>query len=137
MDVGAAKTGTGAPEGDRTHGISIWSNHLVTPETETTCHYHFGFARNFQLDDQAMSKLLDEGTIATFLEDKVMLEAQQKNLNGGAIDGLDQHHRRRGTDSGAADARRTGPRRGALTKDNPIEFGVVFGRNSGHRETAR
>jgi phenylpropionate dioxygenase-like ring-hydroxylating dioxygenase large terminal subunit len=88
MDVGAAKTGTGAPEGDRSHGISIWSNHLVTPETETTCHYHFGFARNFQLDDQAMSKLLHEGTIATFLEDKVMLEAQQKNLKGGAIDGL-------------------------------------------------
>jgi phenylpropionate dioxygenase-like ring-hydroxylating dioxygenase large terminal subunit len=88
MDVGAAKTGTGAPEGDRSHGISIWSNHLVTPETETTCHYHFGFARNFQLDDQAMSKLLDEGTVATFLEDKVMLEAQQKNLKGGAIDGL-------------------------------------------------
>ena len=61
-------------------GISIWSNHLVTPETETTCHYHFGFARNFQRDDQAMSKLLHEGTIKTFLEDKVMLEAQQKNL---------------------------------------------------------
>ena len=32
MDVGAAKTGTGAPQGDRTHGISIWSTHLVTPE---------------------------------------------------------------------------------------------------------
>ena len=60
----------------------------MTPETETTCHYHFGFARNFHLDDQAMSKLLHEGTIATFLEDKVMLEAQQKNLKGGAIDGL-------------------------------------------------
>ena len=51
MDVGAAQTGTGAPEGDRSQGISIWSTHLVTPETETTCHYHFGFARNFQLDD--------------------------------------------------------------------------------------
>ena len=75
--------------GGRPHpGISIWSTHLVTPETENTCHYHFGFARNFQLDDQAMSKLLHEGTIATFLEDKVMLEAQQKNLKGGAIDGL-------------------------------------------------
>ena len=88
MDVGAAKTGTGAPEGDRSQGISIWSTHLVTPETETTCHYHFGFARNFQRDDAAMSKLLYDGTVNTFLEDKVMLEAQQKNVDGGAIDGL-------------------------------------------------
>ena len=35
-----------------------------------------------------MSKLLYDGTVNTFLEDKVMLEAQQKNLKGGAIDGL-------------------------------------------------
>jgi phenylpropionate dioxygenase-like ring-hydroxylating dioxygenase large terminal subunit len=88
MDVGVAKTGTGAPQGDRSQGISIWSTHLVTPETETTCHYHFGFARNFKLDDAEMSKVLHEGTVNTFLEDKVMLEAQQKKLQGGAIDGL-------------------------------------------------
>ena len=35
-----------------------------------------------------MSKLLYDGTVNTFLEDKVMLEAQQKNVKGGAIDGL-------------------------------------------------
>jgi phenylpropionate dioxygenase-like ring-hydroxylating dioxygenase large terminal subunit len=88
MDVGAAKTGTGAPEGDRSQGISIWSTHLVTPESDTSCHYHFGFARNFKLDDAQMSKLLYEGTVATFLEDRAMLEAQQKNLKGGTLDGL-------------------------------------------------
>jgi hypothetical protein len=27
LDVGCAKAGTGAPEGDRSHGISIWSTH--------------------------------------------------------------------------------------------------------------
>ena len=41
LDVGCAKTGTGAPQGDRSQGISIWSSHLITPETEnierTTC----------------------------------------------------------------------------------------------------
>jgi vanillate monooxygenase len=88
MDVGCAKTGTGAPEGDRSQGISIWSTHLVTPETETTCHYHFGFARNFRLDDAELSKMLFEGSRNTFLEDKDMLEAQQKNLKGAALDGL-------------------------------------------------
>ena len=75
-------------EGDRSQGISIWSTHLVTPETETTCHYHFGFARNFRLDDAEMSKMLFEGSRNTFLEDKDMLEAQQKNLKGAALDGL-------------------------------------------------
>jgi phenylpropionate dioxygenase-like ring-hydroxylating dioxygenase large terminal subunit len=88
MDVGAAKTGTGAPEGDRSQGISIWSTHLVTPEREASCHYHFGFARNFRIDDADMSRLLYDGTVATFLEDKAMLEAQQRNLKGGALDGL-------------------------------------------------
>ena len=88
MEVGAAPTGTGAPQGDRSQGISMWSTHMITPETETSCHYHFGFARNFKLDDEAMSKLLFDGTVATFLEDKAMVEAQQKNLEGNSLDGL-------------------------------------------------
>jgi len=88
MDVGAARTGTGAPQGDRSQGISIWSTHLVTPETDTTCHYHFCFARNFGLGDTDMSRILYEGSRATFLEDKAMLEAQQKHLRGGTLDGM-------------------------------------------------
>lgn len=88
MDVGAAPAGTGAPEGDRSKGVSIWSTHMITPETETTCHYHFGWARNFKLEDEAMSQLIYDGTVATFLEDKDMIEAQQKKLPGSALDGL-------------------------------------------------
>jgi phenylpropionate dioxygenase-like ring-hydroxylating dioxygenase large terminal subunit len=88
IDVGCAKHGTGAPEGDRAQGISIWSTHLVTPETETSSHYSFAFARNFKLGDAEMSRLLYEGSRDTFLEDKAMLEAQQQNLAGGALDGL-------------------------------------------------
>jgi vanillate monooxygenase len=88
MDVGCARTGTGAPQGDRSQGISLWSTHLVTPETKTSCHYHFGFARNFARDDAEMAKLLFDGSCATFLEDKAILEAQQRNLDGGALDGL-------------------------------------------------
>ena len=88
LDVGCARTGTGAPQGDRSHGISIWSTHLITPETETSSHYMFGFARNFQLDDEAMSKLLYEGSKLTFMEDVEILELQQKNVAGGSIDGL-------------------------------------------------
>lgn len=88
MDVGLAPTGTGAPEGDRSRGISIWSTHLITPETETSCHYHFGFARNFGQRDEALSKLLFDGAVTTFLEDKAMIEAQQRKLDGAKLDGL-------------------------------------------------
>ena len=62
LDVGCAEAGTGAPQGDRSQGISIWSSHLITPETETSSHYMFGFARDFSLDDAEMSKLLYEGS---------------------------------------------------------------------------
>src|SRR5215475_2508660 len=88
LDVGCAKTGTGAPAGDRSQGISIWSSHLVTPETDTTSHYLFCFARDFAVGDGDMSKLLYEGSKATFLEDADMLEAVQANRCGGSLDGL-------------------------------------------------
>ena len=88
LDVGCAKTGTGAPEGDRSQGISIWSTHLLTPESETSSHYFFCYARNFALDDPDMSKLLFDGSKATFLEDVAMIEAQQQNLRGGALERL-------------------------------------------------
>ena len=88
LDVGCAKTGSGAPQGDRSQGISIWSSHLLTPETETSSHYMFCFARDFNIGDAAMSKLMFEGSKATFLEDADMLEAVQANRTGGSLDGL-------------------------------------------------
>jgi phenylpropionate dioxygenase-like ring-hydroxylating dioxygenase large terminal subunit len=88
LDVGCAKTGTGAPQGDRSHGISIWSSHLITPETEHSSHYMFCFARDFGLDDNEMSKMLFEGSKATFMEDVEFLEAVQTNRVDGSLDGL-------------------------------------------------
>ena len=115
MDVGAAKTGTGAPEGDRSQGISIWSTHLVTPESDTTCHYHFGFARNFQRDDAEMSKLLYDGTVATFMEDKVDAGGAAEELQRRRARRHDPHHRRCRAIAGAADAGRVRPRGGAVS----------------------
>jgi phenylpropionate dioxygenase-like ring-hydroxylating dioxygenase large terminal subunit len=88
LDVGCAKAGTGAPQGDRSQGISIWSSHLITPETENSSHYMFCFARNFSVGDPEMSRLLYEGSRATFLEDAEMLEAVQQNRVGGSLEGL-------------------------------------------------
>lgn len=77
LDIGCADVDTGAPEGDRSQGITMWSNHIITPETETTTHYHWAFARNYKLDDTGVSDVLAEGGLRTFMEDVVILERQQ------------------------------------------------------------
>ena len=88
FDVGCARAGTGAMEGNRSQGISIWSMHLITPETETSTHYNWGYVRNFALDDPQMTNLLRDGARATFMEDVEMIEAQQNNLDGGSVAGM-------------------------------------------------
>ena len=80
LDIGCAEADTGAPDGDRSQGISMWSNHIITPETETTTHYHWAFARNYKLGDEAVSDVLAKGGLQTFMEDVVVLERQQKSL---------------------------------------------------------
>lgn len=80
LDIGCADADTGAQAGDRSRGITMWSNHIITPETETTTHYHWGFARNYKLDDEGVSEVLSSGGLQTFMEDVVILERQQEAL---------------------------------------------------------
>src|SRR5262249_2566377 len=49
LDVGATPTGTGAPEGRRVGGISMRNLNAITPETETTSHYFWGQAHDFDI----------------------------------------------------------------------------------------
>ncbi len=81
LDIGCAEANTGAPDGDRSQGITMWSNHIITPETETTTHYHWAFARNYKLDDDGVSDVLAKGGVQTFMEDVVVLERQQEALD--------------------------------------------------------
>lgn len=55
--------------------------HGVTPETDTTCHYFWSVANGYRQDDPAAGAALYRDTAATFLEDQVMLEAQQEILS--------------------------------------------------------
>jgi hypothetical protein len=48
----------------------------------------FTYARNFGLDDEKLSQFLFEGSSMTFMEDTELLEAQQRNLDGGSLEGL-------------------------------------------------
>jgi len=103
FDIGCAEAGTGAPQGDRRQGISIWTNHLLVPESETSTHYFFGYTRNFCIHDEEMTKLLFDGSVMTYLEDKAMLEAQQQKVRGGTL----EHMVDLNMDAGALQFRRT------------------------------
>jgi len=80
MDVGVAKAGSGARNGDRSEGFTGYVIHSVTPETEGTCHYFWSYARDFALGDQRWTTELRRGVERVFKEDKVVLEAQEKEM---------------------------------------------------------
>lgn len=81
IDVGVAPAGTGAPQGDRSEGVNGYVLNTITPETDTTCHYFWAFARNYQLGDQRLTHELREGVATIFREDEVVLEAQQQAID--------------------------------------------------------
>jgi Vanillate O-demethylase oxygenase C-terminal domain len=75
-----AKAGTGAPEGDRSQGVTGTVINTMTPETDNTCHYLWAFARDWCLDKQVITTRLREGVSNVFFEDELMLEAQQRGI---------------------------------------------------------
>lgn len=81
IDVGVAKAGTGAPDGDRSHGVNGYVMNTITPETERSCHYFWAFMRNYRLDSQLITTQLRNGVHGVFGEDEEMLKAQQEAID--------------------------------------------------------
>ena len=81
IDVGVAPAGTGAPEGDRSHGVNGYVLNTMTPETATTCHYFWAFVRNHRRTEQRLTTEIREGVSGIFHEDEVILEAQQRAID--------------------------------------------------------
>jgi vanillate O-demethylase monooxygenase subunit len=78
LSIDAGATALGAPIDE---GIRFRVAHLVTPESATRCHYRWAIARNFRLDDEALTEQLKAATNHIFTsEDKWMLEGQQRML---------------------------------------------------------
>lgn len=80
IDVGVARAGSGAPQGDRSQGISALVCDFITPETPTSCWYFWGFARDFRTGEAALTDEIRQGQGAIFSEDMAVLEAQQRRL---------------------------------------------------------
>jgi vanillate monooxygenase len=81
LDVGATPTGTGAPEGKRVGGIGMRNLNAITPETETTSHYFWGQAHDFDVNNGELTSKIFEQIRTAFLEDVAVFSAQQRNLN--------------------------------------------------------
>jgi phenylpropionate dioxygenase-like ring-hydroxylating dioxygenase large terminal subunit len=80
LDVGATPTGTGAPQGRRVGGITMRNLNAITPETETTSHYFWGQAHDWDIGNRALTDMLLDQITTAFLEDVAVFEAQQRNM---------------------------------------------------------
>ena len=83
LDVGSAPVGTGARQGDRSKGMTMFNLNAITPETEKTAHYFFAQAYNFKLDEPWISHMLKTQVHNIFLEDMAIIKAQQQNMDLG------------------------------------------------------
>lgn len=77
---GALDSGKGAVENRDQDGYHARLLHCATPETENSFHYFWSIANGYLQDDPSATQLLYDESYPTFIEDKEMLEAQQKRL---------------------------------------------------------
>ena len=80
LDVGATPTGTGAPEGRRVGGISTRNLNAITPETETTSHYFWGQAHDFDVNNPETTERVFQQIKTAFQEDVAVFTAQQRSM---------------------------------------------------------
>ncbi|NPT61637.1 aromatic ring-hydroxylating dioxygenase subunit alpha [Paraburkholderia elongata] len=103
----AKLTARGYAVGDRSKKLfEIQSAHIITAETDLTCHYFFCNSRDYAVGDEAADqKVRDWQRIGFIGEDKPMLEAQQLSI--GNVDIMDLKPVLLGFDGGAMRVRRT------------------------------
>lgn len=80
IEVGVALAGEGGYHADPSKKAASIVVDFITPETETSHHYFWGMARQFAVEDAALTDTIREGQGKIFGEDLDMLEQQQLNL---------------------------------------------------------
>lgn len=102
LSVGGTPTGTGAPEGNFSGGINMRNLNAITPETETTSHYFWAQAHDFDVKNAALTDMLFEQVKTAFFEDREVFEAQQRMIDADASGAQVDIH----ADAGGIQARR-------------------------------
>ena len=80
IEVGVALAGKGGYHAPADCKVSSVVVDFITPETDTSMWYHWGMARQFQTQNEALTASIREGQGKIFSEDLQMLEMQQRNL---------------------------------------------------------
>ncbi len=76
-----APAGQGAEKGVNVPGTREYRNcQFMTPETDETTHFFWAYLNNFEGEDSTISRSLLASLIEGFMEDKAIIERQQKTL---------------------------------------------------------
>jgi len=82
METMFAPAGKGAEKGERIEGTREFRNcQFMTPETERTTHFFWNYLNDFEGADYTISMSLLDSLIEGFMEDKEIIEEQQKMLD--------------------------------------------------------
>src|SRR5690348_8200450 len=80
METTFAPAGQGAKEGNLENAREYRNCQYMTPETERSTHFFWAYLNNFEGDDPNVSRSLLKSLIEGFMEDKAIIERQQKTL---------------------------------------------------------
>jgi phenylpropionate dioxygenase-like ring-hydroxylating dioxygenase large terminal subunit len=81
IDVGVAPVEAKSTIDHHDQGVRGMVIDALTPETETTTHYFWGMARNFDIRDQGFTERFKRQQGGVFAEDVEILEAQQRSID--------------------------------------------------------
>jgi vanillate O-demethylase monooxygenase subunit len=73
--------GSGSEKGNREGSKEYRNCQFMTPETRRTTHFFWTYLNNWEGDDHNISRSLQQSLIEGFMEDKHLIEAQQKVLD--------------------------------------------------------
>jgi vanillate O-demethylase monooxygenase subunit len=80
IDVGVSPVAAGDTVESHEHGVRGFVIDAITPENDTTSHYFWGMARNFDIHDAGFTARFKKQQGEVFLEDVAVLEAQQRSI---------------------------------------------------------
>jgi vanillate O-demethylase monooxygenase subunit len=81
METLFAPAGNGAEKGNLTGARQYRNCQFMTPETRRTTHFFWSYLNNFEGGDTTISRSLLDSLIEGFMEDKAIIERQQKTLD--------------------------------------------------------